>query len=81
MIKKFYQVKGQIIPSEKCEKLNSFFRPLLEIQIDSRVQRAIIEFWHYSQHCNIPQYCEGLEKIWKIKPRIIMEEDYIDIEE
>ena len=61
--------------------MHSFFRPLLVMQIDSRVQNAIIEFLRYCQHLNIPQYCEGLEKVWKIKPRIIMEEDYIDIEE
>lgn len=80
MLMKYYQEKGQIIPPEKCEKLNRYFELLLEMQMDSRAKESVIKFYRYCEFNKMPQYCVGLENIWKIKPRIVVDEDDIDIE-
>lgn len=79
MLMNYYHEKRQIIPPEKCEKLNNFFRLLLEMQIDSRAKEAVIYFYKYCENNNITQYCVGLEKVWKIRPRIVVDEDDIEI--
>lgn len=81
MLMKYYRERKQIIPPEKCEKINYFFKDLLEMEIDSGVKEAIIQFCYYCKDNNMPQYCKGLENVWRIRPRIVVDEDYIDIEE
>lgn len=84
MIMKYYREKRKVIPPELCEKLNGFFRVLVEMQIDSRAKEAIVQFYRYCEHYGITQYCVGLERVWGIRPRIVMEdddEDCIDIDE
>lgn len=78
MLMKYYAEKRLTIPSEKCEELNKLFNILIEKQIDTNTKEIIIAFYRYCKTNNIPQYCEGLEPIWRITPYVVLDEDDLD---